>query len=414
MTVSGMGDEIPGQGGPGPYDPAMTEPLDVDALRADTPGCRVVVHLNNAGSSLPTLRTVDTVVDYLRDEAVRGGYEKAELDQDRIEAVYDSVARLIGARRHEIALVESATRAWDLAFYGFELGPGDRVLTSRSEYASNMLAFLHARDRHGIEIVAVDDDEHGQLDVDALAAAIDERTALIAVNHVPTQSGLVNAAEAIGAVANDTGVPFLLDACQSVGQLRVDVHAIGCDLLSATGRKYLRGPRGTGFLYVREAFLDRLHPPMIDLESATWTSPTTYELAPGARRFEDWEASYACRLGLGAAVDYALDLGLARIEARVVALGAALRERLGSLDGVRIRDRGERLCGIVTFTADGVDSRALAEHIGRAGINVSTSTRQSAQLDLGARDIDSVVRASVHYYNTVEELDRLVEVVAER
>ena len=263
------------------------------------------------------------------------------------------------ARSSEIAIVENATRAWDMAFYGLSFAPGDRILTARAEYSSNVIAFLQVAARTGAVVEVVDNDESGQLSVEDLRRRLADDTGpvkLVAVTHVPTQGGLVNPAEDIGTATRDAGVPYLLDACQSVGQLPVDVDQIGCDFLSATGRKYLRGPRGTGFLYVRSNMSEQLEPPFLDLHAATWTAPDRYEIRPDARRFETWETNYAAKIGLGVAVDYALSWGMDAIHARVTTLADRLRELLGELKGVRVHDQGRRRCGIVTFTVDGVHS----------------------------------------------------------
>jgi selenocysteine lyase/cysteine desulfurase len=385
--------------------------LDVDQARADTPGCQHVTHLNNAGAALPARPVLEAVVEHLRLEAVTGGYEAAAVRHEATEHAYDAVARLLGARREEIALVESATRGWDMAFYSLPLGPGDRILTTTSEYASNMIAFMQLSRRRGARVEVVPDDASGQLDVQALRNLLDEHVKLIAINHVPTHNGLVNPAAEIGAVARAAGVPYLLDACQSVGQLPVDVGAIGCDLLSATGRKFLRGPRGTGFLFVSERLLERLDPPFLDLHAATWTGPGTYAVRPDARRFESWESSPACRIGLGVAADYALGVGLDAIQQRITALAADLRERLRAVPGVTVHDRGARQCGIVTFSVAGHAAGEVAAALARRRINVSRSEPEAARHDFDARGLPALVRASVHYYNTEDELDALCRVV---
>jgi selenocysteine lyase/cysteine desulfurase len=386
--------------------------FDVARARRETPGCAQVAHFDNAGSSLPPALVLDAVVEHLRLEARLGGYRAAAEAEAQLERVYDAVAALLGCRRQEVAFVESATRAWDAAFGAFRFRPGDRVLVSRAEYASNVIALLQARRRDGVEVEVVPDDEWGQLDVEALARRIDERVALVAVTHVPTQGGLVNPAEAIGAVTRAAGVPFLLDACQSVGQVAVDVGRIGCDLLSATGRKFLRGPRGSGFLYVHEGLLDRLEPYPADLFGASWTAPDRYELRPDARRFECFERFVAGQVGLGVAVDYALGWGLDAIEARVTGLASVLRERLSGLPGVTVHDLGRRRCGIVTFTVEGHPPAEVAAYLRHNDVNVSVSQAASARFDLPSRGLEQLVRASVHYYNDDEELARLVDLIA--
>jgi len=385
--------------------------LDVDRLRADTPGCAHVAHFNNAGSSLPPAPVVDAVVGHLRREAEIGGYEAAAERDDRLEHTYDALARLISAGRDEIAVVENATRAWDMAFYSFPFAEGDRILTGRAEYASNWIALRQVASRSGAVVEVVPDDADGQIDVDALARMLDERVKLVSLVHVPTQSGLVNPAAEVGRVTRAAGVPLLLDACQSVGQLPLDVDELGCDILSATGRKFLRGPRGTGFLYVRRALIERLEPPFLDLHAAEWQRDGSYRIRGDARRFENWETNFAGKLGLGVAADYALEVGIESIWERVQALAGALRTRLGELPGVTVRDRGRVLGAIVTFTVDAQGAATVQAVLARRDVNVSVAVASSARLDLDPRGIAELIRASVHYFNTESEVDLLVETV---
>lgn len=391
------------------YGPAVV--FDVERARRDTPGAGKVVHLNNAGAALPPAQVTDAMIAHLRREAEVGGYEAAAAAADQVEHTYTAIAGLIGCRADEVAVVENATRAWDMAFYAMTFRPGDRILTARAEYASNVIALLHVAARTGAVVEIVDNDESGQLSVTDLRRRLSDgegTVKLVAITHVPTQGGLVNPAEEIGAATREAGVMFLLDACQSIGQMPVDVERIGCDLLSATGRKFLRGPRGTGFLYVRRDVLDRLEPPFLDLHAATWTAPDRFEIRPDARRFETWETNYAGKIALGVAVDYALSWGLEAIEGRVTALADRLREQLTNVDGVRVHDQGRRRCGIVTFTIDGVPAHMIQQRLHEHGINVSVSLAGHARHDLPSRGLPDLVRASVHYYNTEFELDRLI------
>src|SRR5689334_14728220 len=236
--------------------PPMT--IDLARARRETPATDHLLHFNNAGAGLMPQPVLDAVLDHLRLEAAMGGYEAETQAAAALERTYDVAAALLHCTRDEIAVVENATRAWDMAFYSVPLEPGDRILTAQAEYASNYIAYLQVARKTGATVEAIPNDESGQISVAALRDAIDDRVKLIAMTHVPTNGGLVNPAAAVGRVAREAGVLYLLDACQSVGQMPIDVQAIGCDMLSGTGRKYLRGPRGTGFLYVRQSVLERL------------------------------------------------------------------------------------------------------------------------------------------------------------
>ena len=386
--------------------------IDVDRARRETPGCNEVLHFNNAGSALPPTPVVETVCRHLQREAQIGGYEAADEAQEALQHTYTAIAAMLGCAPDEIALVENATRGWDMAFYGLRFGAGDRILTGRTEYASNVIAFLQVARRTGALVEIVPNDESGAIDVAALKRMIDDRVKLVALTHVPTNGGLVNPAASVGAVTRDAGIPYLLDACQSAGQMPLDVEALGCDMLSATGRKFLRAPRGTGFLYVRRRWIERIEPPFLDLHAATWTSVDSYEVRTDARRFETWESCVAGRLGLGAAVDYAMSLGLEEIESRVTGLAEVLRASLSELPGVTLHDRGMSKCGIVTFTMDSELPLATHRRLRASNINCSVSSAQYARLDMDERGLHALVRASVHYYNTENEIARFCSAVA--
>ncbi len=386
-------------------------PIDVDRVRADTPGCTGVAHFNNAGAALPPAAVTKAMVDHLRLESEIGGYEAADQARARLEACYGSIGRMLNCSAEEIAIVENATRAWDMAFYGLPFGTGDRILTARAEYAANYIAMLQVAKRTGAVVETIPSDLNGQLDVDALRRMMDERVKLIAITHVPTNGGLINPAAAIGKVARDAGVPYLLDACQSAGQMPLDVEELGCDMLSATGRKFLRGPRGTGFLYVRKSWIDKIEPPMLDMHSARWTGPNSYEIRPDARRFETWEGCSAGKLGLGVAIEYALSIGLESIRERCRKLADQMRQQLGGVEGVSVHDLGVDKAAIVTFSKQGIEARRLADRLSVQQINVSVSNPDSTLLDSQDRGLGQIVRASPHYYNTEEEVERLVAAV---
>ena len=389
----------------------MTQDWDIARLREETAGCEQSTFFNNAGASLQPRPVVARVIEHLRLEEQLGGYEAADRVAHELAEVYGSVARLLHCAPEEIALQENATRAWEMAFYSLRFAPGDRIVTAANEYASNYIAFLQVAQRTGAEISVVESDAAGEVDLEALRKLLDDRVKLIALTHVPTNGGLVQPAARVGEVARAAGIPFLLDACQSAGQIHLDVDALGCDMLSATGRKYLRGPRGTGFLYVRKALLAQMDPPSLDLHAATWVAQGKFEVRSDAKKFETWESAAATRLGLGVAVEYALALGLKKIERRVQHLAALLREQLAQVKGVTVRDLGRVRCGIVTFTCNGHSPGEVMQRLKANGIAVRTVERSSARIDMEQRGLDELVRASVHYYNSEAEIERLCAAV---
>ena len=387
--------------------------LDINLIRKDTPACRNLIHFNNAGAALNPQQVTDAVIEHLLLEQKIGGYEAQEQASDKIDNFYRAFARLLNCDTHEIAYGESATRAWNLLFHALPFKPGDRILTGQSEYASNYLALLHMVKQHNVKIDLVENNADGQICLEQLERKIDSDVRLIALTHVPSQSGVIHPAEQVGRLARRHNILYLLDACQSAGQVALDVNRIGCDMLTGTGRKYLRGPRGTGFMYVRHGILDQLQPQFVDQHAARWVSRDEYEFRDDARRFEIWESCLAGKIGLGVAVDYACTLGLDNIEHRVQTLATHLRQRLSDLAHVTVHDQGNLLSGIVTFSKASERAEALHHRLQNRGINSSIVRRSGALLDFERRELGDINRASVHYYNTEDEIVRFCLAVAE-
>lgn len=385
--------------------------VNIARLRADTPGCENQVFLDSAGSSLPPRIVVDTTVAHLRREAEIGGYRAASERLEDLHGVKVAIGELINAGPEAIALSDSASRSWTDFFYSIPLGPGDRILISGADYASNAIAALQRARHSGAVVEAIPSDGSGQLDLDALASMLDERVKIVSLVHVPTNGGLVNPVAEAARIAHGVGALVLLDACQSAGQLPLDVAELEVDALSATGRKWLRGPRGTGFLYVRPELAATMEPGRLDLHSAAWTGPDEYTLAPDAGRFEFWECDVAARLGLGAAVRYLLDLGPAAVYAAIAERAEYLRKTLQEISGVTVRDRGTQHAGIVSFTVDGLEPIAVRDRLAGDSITVTVSHRGSTLLDMTDRGLGSVVRASPHCFVSFEDLDRFAGVL---
>lgn len=390
---------------------------DIKRLRGDTLACEGLLHFNNAGASLMPDSVFVAQTAYQTLEQTIGGYEAESLQAELIADFYPAIAGLIGASPHDIAFMDSATRAWHQAVASIPFQAGDRVLMHITEYEANYLTLLHLKAQKGIEIDFARSDESGQIDVDDLAAKITPRTKLICLSHIPTYNGVINPAAAVGKVAKDAGVLYLLDACQSVGQVEIDVTEIGCDMLCATGRKYMRGPRGTGFLYVSDRVIYDLTPPAADSHSALLTGEDSFEFVESAKRFEIYERSPAGMIGLAAAARYATDLGLGRIRARVDDIANTLRAELSAIKGVTVHDWGTAQSGIVTFTKQGSNKERLEPmdmmHALRARrINMFVST--PTQIDPNGPEIAAphLARASVHYFNTKREISTFCEAVA--
>jgi selenocysteine lyase/cysteine desulfurase len=380
----------------------------VDLWRRDTPGCEGRIHLNNAGASLMPRPVVETIFRHLRRETEIGGYEAADEAAGRLKEVYGHLARLIGGSPGEVAVVENATVAFSLALSAFDFAPGDVLVTTRNDYTSNKIMYLALAERRGLEVRFARDTSEGGVDPASVRElAAHPRCRLVALTWVPTNSGLVQPAEEVGGVCAELGVPYLVDACQAVGQIPVDVGRLRCDYLAATARKFLRGPRGVGFLYVSQRMLDRgAYPLGVDMRGAELAGEDGFELAQGARRFENWEFPYALVLGMGEAARYALEAGVEETGRRASELAAFARERLEAVPGIQVRDRGARLCAIVTVEVAGQDAAGVVHRLREAGINTSASTSEDGSPV-------PVVRISPHFFNTREEVETAVAALAD-
>src|SRR6202140_54984 len=379
--------------------------------RDDTPRCTNQIHLNNAGAGLMPRSVLDAIVGHLNREAKFGGYESADDTEAAFNEAYDNVSKLLGAQPRNVAIVENSTVAFFQALSAFDFKPGDVIVTTRNDYVSNQLAYLSLARRHGVEVRRAGDLATGGADPQSVQDLLrDQRVRLLAVTWVPTNSGLMQPVEALGQIAEASGVPYLVDACQAIGQIPIDVSKLKCIFLSATAREFLRGPRGIGFLYVSDRALKRGDFPLyIDMRGADWVSADSFAPAADARRFENWEFAYSLVLGLGEAARYALEVGVERGGKRARELAGILRGKLTGLSGIRVLDRGRELAAIVTLQVPGWDATELSKLLRTRGINSSASLRAYAVIDMDEKGAASALRLSPHYYNTEEEIERVVE-----
>lgn len=395
----------------------MADAERIQRWRDDTPGTAHRNHLDNAGAALAPVSVVEAMHEHIDLEARIGGYAAADAREEKIECVRDDVARLVAAGRRNVAIAASATDAFVRAVSSFDFAPGDVIVTSRCDYTSNQIQYLALRCRLGIEVVHADDLPEGGVDPDAVRGALaraGRRCRLVAISWVPTNSGLVQDVGSVGAVCEDAGVPFLVDACQAAGQIPIDVGRLRCDYLSVTARKFLRGPRGVGFLYASDRALKRGdHPLFVDMRGAEWVAPDAYRIADTARRYEDWEFAYALVLGLGAAVRYALDVGIPAARDRAWTLAARARDGLAAIPGVRVLDRGATRCAIVTFDHEHRPAREIVAALAARRINAVASLGWYGQFDFREKQVEAAVRVSPHYYNTEAEVDAMLAAVGE-
>lgn len=387
---------------------------NIAQIRAETPGCGDKLFFNSAGASLMPQPVLDVMQKYLQDELLRGGYKVSETRPEELNSMYTETARLLGCRPQNIAFAHSATDAYAKALSAIDFKEGDLILTSDDDYTSNQIMFLSLQQRLGIQIERMDNLPNGDLDLEDFRRRIaQKRPKLVAMTQVPNNSGLVQDVAAIGAICREQEITYLVDACQSVGQLEVSMEHIPCDFLTATGRKFLRGPRGTGFLYVSDRMLEQGAAPLfIDGNGATWTDKDRYVMGETARRFEMFEVPYALKLGLAAALRYANDLGMANIEDYNARLTGRLRENLRSIAGVETFDRGSEHCNILTFRKHGCLLEAIKQHLDRHQVFYSVSTKSWGFIDFSKKGIDWAIRLSPHYFNTIEEIDRVSELIA--
>ena len=390
-------------------------PASLAKWRRDTPGTDHRVHLNNAGAALMPHPVIDACKSHLDLESEIGGYEASDAKAEDVAEVYAGVGQLIGAQPENVAVVANATAGFIQAMSSFDFESGDVIVTTRADYTSYQITFLSLAERLGVVVKHAADLPEGGVDPDSVRElAQDPQCRLVHVSWVPTHSGLIQDVEGVGAVCDEIGVPYLVDACQAVGQIPIDVERLRCDYLTATARKFLRGPRGIGFMYASDRALGRGdHPLFVDMRGAKWVNADRYEIARTAMRYEDWEFPYALVLGLGAAARYALDIGVETAGARAFLLAARLREKLGDLPGVRVLDGGRNKCAIVTASFGDRDARDIVRVLRSNGINSAASLKWYGLLDFTEKRVESALRLSPHYYNTEEDTDRAIDTISE-
>lgn len=387
--------------------------MNTDKIRQDIKGLSDgKIFLNNAGSSLMPQVVLDSMINYLHQEEQFGGYEVANRNAELLEQFYDETAKLINCKSSNIAFATSATDAYAKALSSIVFKERDVIITTVDDYISNQIVFISLQKKLNVKVIRTKNLSDNELDLEDLEHLIKEhRPKLVAVTHIPTNSGLIQNVESVGKICRQYDVLYLVDACQSVGQLEVDVEKIGCDFLTATGRKFMRGPRGTGFLYVSDKVLEQNYAPLLlDMRGANWSEFDDYELFKTAKRFEHWEISYASLLGLMEATKYANAVGMQEIENYNRKLSEKLRQNLKN-NGFNVWDWGNNLSSIVTFSGPDGDLENIQKVLKENNVFFSVTYKNSALIDFTNKNINGIVRLSPHYFNTVDEIEKVSEIL---
>lgn len=394
----------------------MQHLIDTTKVRADTPGCTHKIFLNSAGSSLMTKGAVQIMHSYLDKEMILGGYQTVPFFQHEIDAFYLHASALLHTSPGNIAFTFNATDAYAKAVSSITFKPGDYILTTEDDYVSNYILFFSLQKRFGLQMVRSNTLPSGDINMfDLETKMLKYRPVLVSVTHIPSNSGKIQDVEKIGHLCEKYDIWYIVDACQSVGQMDIDVNKIKCDFLSATGRKFLRGPRGTGFLYVSDKALAAcLEPLLIDMRGATWETENNYMPSGSATRFELWEANYANILGLSEAIRYAMSIGLKNIRAYNLELCQLLKEQLQIIPDIKITEEGSQTASIVTFTSDTKTLDEYKNTLDMANISYSVGYRHFALIDFNKKNVDWVIRFSPHYFNTTDEILQVVEILRKK
>ena len=387
--------------------------MNIEQIRQDTPNCKDKIFLNSAGASLIPKIVVHKVNEYLIEEEKIGGYKLEELRKSEFDEFYNEVAKLIHCEAHNIAFINNATDGYIKALSCIDFKEDDTVITTDDDYASNHIHFIALQKRYHINVVRIKTFENGELDIEDFETLIKMyRTKLVSISHIPTNSGLIQNVKAIGNICEKNNIIFLLDACQSVGQIVVDVKPLKCDFLTATGRKFLRGPRGTGFLYVSDKILKEQYAPLyIDGRGATWTEIYKFEMLDSAKRFELWESPCAFKMGFQEAIKYANNIGMEHIQAYNEKIMKQLRANLSSIPNVVLFDKGLNTSNILTFRKGNVSLKRISNILDKNKVYYSVSNKEWGLIDFNKKGIEWAIRLSPHYFNTIEEMDKVSQII---
>lgn len=367
-------------------------------------------YFNQAAGGLMPDRVLQAVTDYMQREQALGSYVAAQQAQPQLQQLYAQLAALLHCQPTDIALTTGNTHGWCAVVGALPLQAGDRVLVTPGEWGGNYAMLLQLQARTGCVVETMPCTADGHIDLAALEAGLDARVQLIALTWVPANGSTVYDAQALGQLCARHGIPYIIDAAQALGHIPVDVQALQCDVLTAPGRKWLCGPRGTGLVYLKPGFAARLQPMTVDHVSCPIT-PTGPVLRQDARMLEQSESSVALKLGLLAALDTAQAEGWAQRFAAIAERARQLRSALADVPGLSLHSLAAAPadCGIVPFTLQGHTPAQVQQALLQCHIQVAASGMGFTPLDMQARGLSAVVRASVSAHTTDADIQALVQ-----
>ena len=370
------------------------------------------IHFNNAGSSLSKKIVLSEIYNYLALEKRIGGYEAQDLEHKKLEKFYTNVSKLINSDESEISFLTNSTLAWNLVFNSIPLKKTDNIIIFENEYSSNYISILKRR-RLFNKLLVIKIKKKGLVDLEDLEKKINADTKLLSVNHIASQCGNVFPVKKIGEIlkSKNKNAIYIVDGCQSIGQIKIDVKNINCDFFTASGRKYLRGPRGTGFLYMKKSITNKIDPIFLDMSSSNIDKDNRIVTRISSRFMENFEHSPALKLGLSTAIEQSLVIGIKNINKRIIKLSEYFRSKVLSNKNLVLMESKDSLSGINTMYFNGNDVSDIFKHLSKLGIRTYISNEKTSTLYFKKIKKKNILRISFHYFNTKKEIDCLVKVL---
>lgn len=368
------------------------------------------INFNNAGSSKNSNKVIKTIIAYLEEEQKLGGYLAAKLNRPKILNFYRVFSKLIKCKKSEISFLPSSTYGWNFFLNSISFKKNDNVIIFENEYGNNFISLLKKKNLK-IKVSKLSHD--GQVCFESLKENIDRNTKLVSVCHISSQCGNLIDVQKVGKIVKEINrnTLFLVDACQSIGQIDINVRKINCDVMIGSGRKYLRGPRGTGFIFIKDDLKKNLSPIISDSFSCKIVNMK--KIIYKKNYFETFEYSPALLLGLTEAIENIHSIGIKKIQKKIKKLSLYFRLKVRKLNGVIIFENECLISGINTIIINGFSTKEVLDYLLKKKILCSISDNKTSYHFFKTRKRKSLLRLSFHYYNDFKEIDFLIKTIEE-